>query len=93
MSASCTSAKLDDTKNNPRFLRSVPTDDATSYAVCSYLHSLRLRFVGMLFSNEPYGEAYKESIVKHCATMGIAIDAFPVDMDGPTMESGSKSLL
>ena len=87
MSATCTSAKLDDTVNYPRFMRAVPTDDATAFAVCSYLDSLNYRFVGMLFSNDDYGEAYKESIVKHCLAAGLKVDAFPVNMAGPEVES------
>ena len=35
-----------------------------------------------------YGEAYKESLVKHCSTLNIQIDAFPVFMHGTGMETG-----
>ena len=53
ISPSCTSAKLDDTTNYPRFMRSVPTDDAVAFAICNYFDSKKFKFAGMLFVNEP----------------------------------------
>ena len=87
MSPSCTSADLNKLYNHPRFLRTVPTDDAVAKAVCNYLDTLGLKFVAMLFANDEYGEAYKESMVSRCAARGVAVDAFPIEMQGDNMKS------
>ena len=74
-----TSAKLDDTATYPLFMRMIPTDDAAARAVILFWKSLGYRHASMLFINDPYGEAYKESLVKWGTQMGIAIQSYPYD--------------
>ena len=72
-----TSAKLDDMGEYPRFMRTIPTDDAVSFSVIQYWKGLGYTHAAMMFVNDAYGEAYKESLVKHGAAEGIAVKAFP----------------
>ena len=76
-----TSAKLDDMGEYPRFMRTIPTDDAVSFSVIQYWKGLGYKHAAMMFINDAYGEAYKESLVKHGAAEGIAVTAFPFNLE------------
>lgn len=66
-----TSKALDDPVNHPRFMRTIPTDDAIAFAICTFWRSLGYEFAAVLYINDPYGEAYKESTIKHCLDLGM----------------------
>ena len=75
-----TSAKLDSLDDYPRFMRTIPTDDAVAFSVCQFWASdLGYTKAAIIHSNDGYGEAYKESVVNHCLSAGIVVSVFSYD--------------
>lgn len=73
-----TSKSLDDTVNYPRFMRTIPTDDAVAFSICSFWSSLGFTYAAVLYINDAYGEAFKESTVHHCIESGMeSVFSFP----------------
>ena len=66
-----TSKSLDDTVNYPRFMRTIPTDDAVAFSICNFWYSLGYTYAAVLYINDAYGEAFKESTVDHCIKSGM----------------------
>jgi hypothetical protein len=52
-----------------------------SFSVVQYWKGLGYKHAAMMFINDAYGEAYKESLVKHGAAEGIAVTAFPFNLE------------
>ena len=48
-----------------------------SYSIIQYWKGLGYKHAAMIYINDGYGEAYKESLVKHGAVEGIAVKAYP----------------
>ena len=64
----------------PRFMRTVPTDDAVAFSLCQFWEEdMGYSRAAMLYSNDAYGEAYKESLFGHCLARGISLTTFPYD--------------
>ena len=75
-----TSAKLDSLDDYPRFMRTIPTDDAVAFSVCQFWASdMGYTKAAIIHSNDGYGEAYKESVVNHCLSAGIVVSVFSYD--------------
>lgn len=66
-----TSKSLDNTANYPRFMRTIPTDDAVAFSICTYWRSLGYEYAGVFFVNDAYGEAFKDSTISHCTALGM----------------------
>jgi ABC-type branched-subunit amino acid transport system substrate-binding protein len=67
-----TSSQLDDKAQYPRFMRTIAPDPFVAYAVCKYWRSVGYRYAAVIYTNDNYGEAYKEAIVSHCLAMGFS---------------------
>eukprot|EP00966_Prymnesium_polylepis_P320846 7377205-Prymnesium_polylepis.1 len=75
-----TSKVLDSLSDYPRFMRTIPNDDAIAYSLCQlWRDDMSYTRAAMLFSNDPYGEAYKESVLDHCQKRGVTVSTFPYD--------------
>ena len=75
-----TSKALDDLDDYPRFMRTLPNDDAIAYSVCQFWREdMGYTVAAMIYSNDAYGEAYKESLLDHCLTQGVVVTTFPYD--------------
>jgi len=89
-----TAKSLNDLDIYPRFMRTIPIDDAVAFALCQ-MWKLDLSYTraAALYSAEAYGEAYAASLVEHCHTLGIEVLAFPyVQHDEVDMRAQVNSL-
>ena len=67
-----TAQALDSVSRYPRFMRSIPTDDAVSYTVCEFWAAeLAVQYAAVVYMNDEYGAGFAQSISKHCATAGM----------------------
>jgi len=53
-------------------MRTIPTDDAVAFSVCRYWSDLGYKYANVLFFDDDYGIAFKESMLKHCLEMGLS---------------------
>ena len=75
-----TSKALDDLTTYPRFMRTLPNDDAIAFSVCQFWREdMDYTVAAMIYSNDAYGEAYKESLIDHCLATGVVVTTFPYD--------------
>jgi len=82
-----TAASLDDVSAYPTFMRTIPTDDAVSFSICRYWNGLGYRYVNVLYGDNDYGAAFKDSIQKHCRAMGLAqVGAFSFGNDKASVD-------
>ena len=72
-----TSAKLDDTKQYPKFMRTIPTDDTVAFAVVQWWKSLGYKHTAVIHLNDAYGGAYAQALVSHSTAAGITCKPFP----------------
>jgi phosphatidylinositol phospholipase C, delta len=83
-----TSSELSSTSAYPRFMRTVPTDDATSFAVCSFwAKDLGYKHAAVVYVADSYGRSFRKKLISHCQAAGmLEVDDFPFD-------SGSRDSL
>ena len=51
-----TSKELDDVVDYPRFMRTIPSDDAVAYSISIFLKEMGYSRAAIIFSNDAYGE-------------------------------------
>ena len=67
-----TSTDLDDIALYPRFMRTIPTDQAAASSVCSFWkRQLGLSTVAVLYVQDPFGRAYEEATKVACLALGL----------------------
>jgi hypothetical protein len=66
-----TSPRLDRTSDYPRFMRTIVTDDGVAASVCRFWHSLGYTYAAVLYTDEPVGTAFQQSIRNHCRDLGF----------------------
>lgn len=67
-----TSTDLDDISLYPRFMRTIPTDQAAASSVCSFWkRQLGLSTVAVLYVQDPFGRAYEEATKVACLALGL----------------------
>ena len=79
ISASATSASLDDVQSFPRFMRTVPTDEVVAQSICQFWAAPPLSFTRafVLYVNDPYGSAFNDATLEKCAARSAPTPARP----------------
>ena len=72
----------------PRFMRTYPTDQATTVALCDFWKTtMGYTNAAIIYENDAYGEGFKESLVDACLQLGVNVVSFPFTMsDTATIE-------
>ena len=69
---------LSNTALYPRFMRTYPTDQATTESLCDFWSAtMGYTSAAILYENDAYGEGFKESLVAACLELGVNVVSFP----------------
>ena len=78
----------------PRFMRTYPTDQATTVATCDFWKTtMGYTNAAVIYENDAYGEGFKESLVEACLQLGVNVVSFPFTVsDVATIEAQVERL-
>ena len=62
ISAFSTSADLNDSQQYPLFGRTIPADSGIAVPIVLHLQSLGVRYLGVVYVNDPYGTAFARGL-------------------------------
>lgn len=67
-----TATTLDDLSLYPRFMRTIPPDDAPAAALCAFWkYELGLESAGIIYVQDTWGKAFRDGTVSACGALGM----------------------
>lgn len=81
ISATSTSATLDNKLASPYFARTVPNNRGDAHAVVLYLYNLGVRDFGVIYVRDNYGTFFHKDLVERARQLGMQVVSAPYEND------------
>jgi hypothetical protein len=92
ISASSTSAALDNKVSSPFFARTVPTNRGDAKATILYLKSLNVTHFGILYIRDEFGTSFNSQLLQEASKNGIQVVSTSFDADRNSIVTGIQQL-
>ena len=60
------------------FLRTIPSDDVTAFALAKLFKEMKLTHVAILHTISTFGESWRNALQTHCEVLDISVSSFPM---------------
>jgi hypothetical protein len=92
ISASSTSAALDNKDSSPFFARTVPTNSNDAKATILYHHSLGVSHLGVIFTQDEFGTAFHAQLRKEASKLDMTIVSSSFDESTSSIVTGIEQM-